>query len=60
MFDANPKTTNLAGNPKLTEVAPREAYKRADRKAGNRKGEPNPRHYEDFNRLLGGMARSSE
>ena len=60
MFEANPKTTNLAGNPKLTEAAPRQGRERDAQEVKHPKDEPNPQHKEDFARLLEGMTRSSE
>lgn len=42
------------------EDAPANNSKRRSKNDGRRKGEPNPRHREDFERLLREAARSSE
>jgi hypothetical protein len=60
MVNTEPKTVNPAGDPKITDTTPKWRYKRSPEEDRGAKDEPNPRHYEDFNRLLRGMARSSE
>jgi hypothetical protein len=53
------KTVNPAGNPKITDsrMPKHKASKGTERP---NQDAPNPRHREDFDRLLKGMARSSE